>query len=241
MSFADQSEYDLKVEYGIQGLNALAAGSISTVIVVDVLSFSTCVSVAVERGASVYPYPWERHGLQAYAEDRGATVAGNRGDPAVRYSLSPASLTSAAPGERIVLPSPNGSSLAFEARQYGRVIAGCLRNRSTIARFVSANPHPIAIVAAGERWPDDSLRPALEDLLAVGAIVAAASGSRSPEAAAAVAVFEGLRSELLSTLMTCSSGRELIARGFAKDVEIAAELDSCNVVPLLASGHFSAA
>lgn len=178
MSFTDQSQYDLRVEFGTQGLRALAAGSISTVIVADVLSFSTCVAVAVERGALIYPYPWGADGLQAYALERGATVAGKRGDPSARYSLSPASLTSASAGKSIVLPSPNGSSLSFEARRYGRVVAGCLRNRAAVARSVSADHYPIAVVAAGERWPDGSLRPALEDLLAVGGVVAALAGSR---------------------------------------------------------------
>jgi 2-phosphosulfolactate phosphatase len=241
MSYTDQSEYDVRVEHGFQGLAAVAAASIATIIVVDVLSFSTCVSVAVERGALVYPYPWQAGGLLPYAEARSAVAAGKRGDPSAPYSLSPASLTYASPGERIVLPSPNGSSLSFEARRYGRVIAGCFRNRSAIASFVSTDLYPVAVVAAGERWPDNSLRPALEDQLAVGAIVAALSGSRSPEADAAVAVFRGLGTELLSALMTCSSGRELAEQGFARDIEVAAELDSCKLVPVLTGEYFSAA
>jgi 2-phosphosulfolactate phosphatase len=241
MSFVDQSGYEVRVEHGLRGLQALATVPLGAVVVVDVLSFSTCVSVAVEGGALVYPYPWQRDGLEAYARERSAVVAGDRGDPSARYSLSPASLVGAPPGERIVLPSPNGSSLSFEASGFGTVIAGCLRNRAAVAARVSSDLYPVAVIAAGERWPDGSLRPALEDVVGVGAIVAALAGSRSPEAEAAVAVFEALRSDLSGTLRACSSARELVGRGFAADVEIAAERDRCNAVPVLASGCYGAA
>lgn len=48
---ADQAEYDVRLEYGLQGLRALCADPLPTIVIVDVLSFSTSVSVAVERGA----------------------------------------------------------------------------------------------------------------------------------------------------------------------------------------------
>jgi 2-phosphosulfolactate phosphatase len=41
--------------------------------------------------------------------------------------------------------------------------------------------------------------------------------------------------------MACASGRELVERGFASDVEIAGELDATDRVPLLERGVFEAA
>jgi len=44
----------------------------------------------------------------------------------------------------------------------------------------------------------------------------------------------------LRPLETCVSGIELVERGFAEDVAIAAEVDSSNVVPRLIEGRFVA-
>jgi len=39
----------------------------------------------------------------------------------------------------------------------------------------------------------------------------------------------------------CASGAELVERGFAEDVQIASEVDSSSVVPVLVEGRFVAA
>ena len=39
--------------------------------------------------------------------------------------------------------------------------------------------------------------------------------------------------------MSCSSGRELVERGFSEDVIIAAELDADSVAPELIEGRFT--
>jgi 2-phosphosulfolactate phosphatase len=91
-----------------------------------------------------------------------------------------------------------------------------------------------AVVPAGETWDDSSLRPGIEDLLGAGAVISALRGSRSPEACAATAVFDSFRSRLHDVLRACSSGKELIERGFDADVDLAAELDtSLSVARLL--------
>jgi 2-phosphosulfolactate phosphatase len=51
----DQAEYALRCEWGASGVRQLAAIS-DVLIVVDVLSFSTAVDIAVSNGAIVFPY-----------------------------------------------------------------------------------------------------------------------------------------------------------------------------------------
>ena len=71
-----------------------------------------------------------------------------------------------------------------------------------------------------------------------GAIVRYLEGTRSPEAQAAVAAFEQAQHELPRLLQACGSGRELIARGSARDVELAAQLDVSACAPLLQDGAY---
>jgi 2-phosphosulfolactate phosphatase len=230
-----QSAFDLRCEWGERGVAALAPAS-AAVIIVDVLSFSTSVSVAVERGACVFPYRWNDQRAADYAASVRAELAAPRG--AGRPSLSPASLRALPPGARLVLPSPNGGALSLAAGSTP-VFAGCLRNARAVALAAQALGAKIAVIPAGERWPDDqSLRPAVEDWLGAGAILSHLPGQRSPEAASAVAAFQAARPHLDDYLHQCPSGQELIARGFAGDVALAAELDVSAAAPLLIEGAF---
>jgi 2-phosphosulfolactate phosphatase len=89
----------------------------------------------------------------------------------------------------------------------------------------------IGIVPAGEKWPDGSLRPALEDWLGAGAIISNLPGPWSPEAKAAVSASETLKGDLLQALRTCPSGVELIEKGYDKDVALASQYDVSEFAP----------
>ncbi|HEX4123847.1 MAG TPA: 2-phosphosulfolactate phosphatase [Tepidisphaeraceae bacterium] len=238
MPHFDQEPFDLRCEWGLEGLQGLAASDV--IVIVDVLSFTTCVDIAVARGACVLPYPLNDLSALQYAERHGAELAGRRGDRGSRYSLSPSSLADLPAGLRLVLPSPNGSHLAFSAGERATaVIAGCLRNAAAVAAWAAQRGTRIAVIPAGERWPDGSLRPCVEDLLGAGAILRELPGRRSPEADLAVAAFEECAGNLGARIAGCSSGRELVEKGYAADVQIATELNVSNGVPVLKDGAFS--
>ena len=86
----DQGEYDLRCEWGLQGLLQLAPIS-DAVVIVDILSFSTAVDIAVANGASVLPYRWKDDSAAKFAQEKGACLASARRSGGA-YSLSPASL-----------------------------------------------------------------------------------------------------------------------------------------------------
>jgi 2-phosphosulfolactate phosphatase len=205
--------------------------------VVDVLRFTTAVEAAVSHGVAVYPYRWRDGTAAAFADSVRAVLADGR-DPA-GPSLSPSSMDALAPGAAVVLPSPNGSACTVLAAEAGaQVVAGCLRNAAAVAAWADAAEGPVTVIACGERWPDGSLRPSLEDLLGAGAILASMTGDSSPEARAAVAAFRDAARHLPGVLSECASGRELIDKGRAADVRYAARLNASATVPVLSQGAF---
>lgn len=232
----DQASFACRCEWGTSGLDALAPADV--VIVVDTLSFTTCVDVATGRGVAILPCPWRDPRAAELAAAGHATLAGPRGSV---YSLSPASFLQAPRGLRCVLPSPNGATLALRAREVAPVVlAGCLRNATAVAAAAHRRGASFNVCPAGERWPDGSLRPALEDWLAAGAILRRLPGLRSPEAETAVAAFEVHRARLAEALADTASGRELAARGYQADVALAAQLDVSDHAAALEAGAFTA-
>lgn len=241
---ADQAGYTVRLGWGLAGAEALAPHS-DVVVVVDVITFSTTVSVAMERGCRVYPHPWDPAGAEARARELGAQVAVSRSlvTAARPYSLSPATLSRAPVGMSIVLPSPNGSAIsAAVSRGSAVVLAGAPRNAAAVARWARSRGEVISVIAAGERWPDGSLDMALEDLIGAGAIIdGLRRRRRSPEAAAAAAVFRQARHQgLRQVLRDCVSGREQRARRHGEELEWAAALNVATAVPELRNGAFQA-
>jgi 2-phosphosulfolactate phosphatase len=218
-------------------------------VVVDVLSFTTSVSVAVEKGTQVYPYAWRDDTAEDFAVEVDAVLAvGRRAVTAEHpWSLSPAALLDAPAVPRLVLPSPNGSAIAAAAGAYGRpVLAACLRNATAVGRWLVAHgfgvsARPIGIIPAGERWPDRSLRPAVEDALGAGAVVAAMASHVDGLSAEAGALLAAYGPDSPALVRDGASGRELIGTGFGADVEIAVAVDASRVVPVLRAGAFGPA
>lgn len=227
------------VDWGEQGLARLL-GRVDAVAIVDVLSFSTCVSVAADRDIVLHPAATSRDGADI-ARRLGARLAKRRAEAGPDdISLSPASLRRAATGGTVVLPSPNGSTLSAIAsgRRGIAVFAGCLRNRRAVAAAL-AGFAKVGVLAAGERWPDHSLRPAIEDWLGAGAIIdALTAASPTAEAELARAAFRAARSDLSRLMLESLSGQELAAENHAGDVAVAAELEASDRIPRLIGGAY---
>lgn len=243
-ALADPSGFSVRLGWGLDGALALAPSS-DVLVVVDLITFSTAVSVAVDRGCEVHPSPWDPGAAAEMAAGLGAQLAVRRSrvDAEHPYSLSPATLHRAPRGSSIVLPSPNGSAVAAAAGATGvLVLAGCLRNAAAVSRLARRLGRRISVVPAGERWPDGGLDPALEDLVGAGAIVdGLRRRRRSPEAgAAAQAYLWARRRGLRRTLTEAVSGREQAGRGYGEEIDWAAALNVSREVPVLSGGAFRA-
>ncbi len=237
-----QLAYRVRFGWGRGAIDHLAAHSDVTVIV-DVLSFSTCVDVAVGRGATVTPWEDDGDGARDEAARTGAVLAARRGreTPDRPYTLSPVSLLDLPPGTRLVLPSPNGAMLSRRTAGHGgTVLCGALRNRTAVGLAAAAAGRTISVIAAGEHWPDGQLRPGAEDLLGAGAILDAIGGDVSPEAWLAIATFRAAQDQLATLGADSEAGRELRDRGYPGDVDLAIELDASRAVPVLRGGQYVA-
>lgn len=236
----------VRFDWGLAG--AAELGRVCAVlVVVDVLSFTTAVEVAVGQGTRVYPFPWHAQAAE-YAARLGAVAAVGRHVVSAEqpWSLSPAALRAAPAPTDLVLPSPNGSTICGAAGATGRpVLAACARNAAAVGQWLlsqryAAADTPVGVIAAGEQWPDGTLRPCVADQLGAALVVdalSAAAGGLSVEAAVTLAGLAGLR-DVPAAIRGCVSGRELAGQGFAADVEIAAEVGVSTVVPVLRQGAF---
>ncbi|WP_176929823.1 2-phosphosulfolactate phosphatase [Lentzea albidocapillata] len=215
-----QEGYQLRLEWGPEGVKALR--DCDVLVIVDVLSFTTSVDLVVGNGGQVRPSRWK---------------------PSSGKTLRPASLV----GETglVELPSPNGSNLCFLAAETGaHVLAACLRNATAVARRAQALGETIGVIPGGERWGLDilnagprefgPLRPCAEDYLGAGAVLAALTGSASPEARLAATAFR--TTDVPAAVRGCGSGRELVENGHSADVDLAVRINVSSAAPVLVDG-----
>ena len=237
----------VRFDWGPAGADAIGPGA-ALVAVVDVLSFTTTLTVAAERGIAVLPYRWRDDSAERVAREQGAVLAVGRRQVTRpgQVSLSPDTILRSTGIARLVLPSPNGATVAARLADAGATVVGVsLRNADAAAASVLRRLGPgeaVAVVAAGERWPDGSLRPAVEDLWGAGAFIAAlvrrGAGDLSAEAGTALAAYRSVADDLGSALRDCASGQELYAEGFPGDVTMAAQAGATTAVPVLTDGWF---
>ena len=240
----------VRFDWGPIGAAAIAPGA-DVMVVVDVLSFTTTLSVALDAGVEVFPYRFRDASAAAFAATRSAVLAVGRSErTAGEVSLSPRSVRVAGePGgvleanPRLVLPSPNGSAICRQLAETGATVVGaCLRNAPSVASWIREQGFEVVgVVAAGERWPGDLLRPAVEDLWGAGAVIAGLTGSLSPESVAALASWVAVADAVGVALAACGSGRELAADGWGDEVPVAAEVGQSDAVPVLSGESFTAA
>ncbi|MGW3952279.1 2-phosphosulfolactate phosphatase [Streptomyces sp. NPDC004752] len=241
----------LHVEWGRQAAR-LAADRGDAVVVVDTLTFSTTVTMAVGRGAAVLAL--SRAEVARLGGPDGVARTYRVPPPALtrdrtdaKLTLSPSSVGNIVGGDEVALTSLNGAEIVRSARHAEVLLAGCLRNRTAVAQWcahalTSGAVRRVTIIAAAERWSSvldltEGMRPGIEDWLGAGAIAAAAAArgvSLSTEAKAAASTYAvAERDGLDGWLRGSTTGRELIQKSFGPDIDEAARLDHDETVPRL--------
>lgn len=224
----------VQLEWGPVGAATLAE-SCDVLVVVDVLSFTTCVSIACARRGTVWPHRWRDDSAAVRAGELGAVVAEPRGSP---LSLSPVSLLALPTGTRLLLPSPNGSTIAAAAAGSGRtVVAACLRNAGAVARWLVATGGTVGLVSAGERTPPPPHSRRVRAASRAGPRPSRRPpGPRTPAAASRPARRGVVGGQVARLLLRPRARR----RGLWRRRAGSAEEDADDVVPVLRGGAFTA-
>jgi 2-phosphosulfolactate phosphatase len=206
-----QSAYQVRLEWGTDGLDRLAPADI--VVVVDVLRFSSSVIAAAEAGDGT-ALDDAAHAVSL----NGAAVA--------------AAAASAGHGEVVIGGLRNAAAVARHvlARQAER---GARTSVAVIAagERVGGEDHRVRF-AVEDQLGAGAVIAALGDL---------GIDHCSPEAAVAGEGFRALRGAARHLLTASGSGRELAAVGRADEVLAAAAVDAASVVPVLRDGVFTPA
>jgi 2-phosphosulfolactate phosphatase len=234
------------------------------IVVIDVLRATTVIGTALAAGAAlIIPAPGvaEALALKAQIDPAGALLCGERGGrpiPGFDLGNSPAEYRrEAVAGRTLILASTNGSVALARSQPARRVLAASFNTLGAVAARMPEDGGAWTIVCSGKLG-----RPALEDLVAAGALLdrlgvargpastdAAAGAGESPSAPVdsldaatdairiALDLYDDYRDDLLAMLKGAAHGRYLAAIGYADDLEIAARVDTLDVVPEMSDGR----
>ena len=206
----DQHRYQVRHDWGIEGLRRLAPADV--VVVVDVLRFSTTVTDAVARGETV-PLDSSAHAVSI----NGAAVADAAAQSGAVVLLGCLRNAAAVARALLDLQHERGARTSIAV-----IAAGELAGRDTGA--------PLRF-AVEDQLGAGAIVDALGDL---------GVDHTSPEAAAACESFRGLRGAVRHLLTASGSGQELLDRAARDEVLNAAAVDAASVVPVLRDGAFVA-
>jgi 2-phosphosulfolactate phosphatase len=219
----------LKLEWGVEGLN-LAVDREDNIVIIDQLRFSSAVVTAIALGFTIEP-----------------TLDKTRKTES--FSLSPTAFLGKSP-RRVVIASPNGAYLSFNAKGEKQVVYGSILNAKAVAEWVDNLNENTTLLAAGEvdvegreqfldkqekiKTKENKIF-AFEDFIAAGAIAYFSKMNKSEYCIEAQNLYVEVKDRLLDRIIDTTSHRYNEAKGKGKDTVLCAQLNFYKVVPKL---HF---
>ncbi|MFH0927494.1 MAG: 2-phosphosulfolactate phosphatase [Candidatus Micrarchaeota archaeon] len=237
--------YIMKVflDWGAEGMEAaVARGDI--IALIDVLRFTSAAVTAVNSDFTVFPARNDQH-AKALALECNACLNGEG-----LGALSPGSFIRKKPC-RVVLPSPHGATLCFNAVHAKGLFIASFLNLSAVSKTLQAaiefSGQSISIIPSGEirssemdPIPDFEHRLGtgnkifcFEDYICAGAISHALRAKKTDALLRAEKEFLLHSKNLENSLLSCASGKYLVDCGFAADVKFCSQLDRFSVVPVV--------
>ncbi len=213
-------------------------------VIIDVLRASTSLVVLIERGCrEVLIAPSldaARRYHEAHPDVLTAGEQGGRAPQGFDFGNSPVAFMRAdLAGRRVVFATTNGTRAMHAARDSSRILVGCLRNRSAVAREAvrdaAGTGLDVSLVCAGREG-----RFSLDDAYTAGAMVDTIlldpqgrdRVSLTDAALAAHALYHG-SPDTEALYRKTRAGQNVLEIGLEEDLRFSAEKDRSSVVPRL--------
>ncbi len=208
-----------------------------TVVVVDILRATSCMTTAFAHGiASITPFAKMEDCLAMKA--KGYFTAGERDGKKVDgfdFGNSPFEyMDEKLKGQKIAFTTTNGTQAIAKSAGAREIIIGSFLNLSAIVNYLSQTPNNILVVCAGWKGKVN-----LEDTLFAGAVVELLKDQFQPECDAPVAaqhLYNQAKHDLVDYLKDSSHVRRLAKLNIFKDIEYCLTPDQYSVVPVLKEG-----
>lgn len=211
---------------------------------IDVLRATTVITRAIDAGAAAVAVCGEIDealDLAAAAQPRPLLCGERLCQPIEGFDLgnSPAEYTpDRIAGKNLLMTTTNGTRAVLAAASFDVILAASFNNLSAVVRYVAGQPEVSLICAGTDGEPTE------EDLLLAGAIVhmlavEAAAVDLAPLGPSEQEVLALWRDHLASgrslaaRLRTTLGAQNLLASGFAADIEACAAIDTSAALPLI--------
>lgn len=216
-------------------------------VVIDVIRASTTITIALHHGcAGIVPVRTLREArVVALTLGDGVLLAGERAAAKIagaHLGNSPGEYErERIEGKIVVLTTTNGTRAFRAIDGAGEVIACAFLNVSASARWLRRAGLDVLIVCAGRNGHF-----CFEDAVGGGMLIDRLSRisdrplELSDAARAAHLLYSANQGNLLEVLRGCEWGRDITRKGFGADLEVCAQVDLTDVVPVMREGRLVA-
>lgn len=208
-----------------------------TVVVVDILRATSCMTTALAYGiASITPFAkaedclaMKSQGYYTSGERDGKKIEGfDLGNSPFEY------MAEELKGKNIAFTTTNGTQAIIRSLGAREIIIGSFLNLSAVVNYLRQGPNNVLIVCAGWKGKIN-----LEDTLFAGALVELLKDQFEPECDAPVTaqhLYNQACHDMVDFLKDSSHVRRLAKLNIYKDIEFCLTPDQYSVVPILQEG-----
>jgi 2-phosphosulfolactate phosphatase len=208
-----------------------------TVVVVDILRATSCITTAFAHGVSHITPIANLEECQAM-KNKGYLIAGERdGKKVVGFDFGNSPFEYMQPeirGAHVAFTTTNGTQAIAKANGAEEIIIGSFLNLSSVTDYLKAGENNVLILCAGWKGKVN-----LEDTLFAGAVVDALSDVAQPECDAPLAaqhLYNTAKSNLFDFLKESSHVQRLARLNIHEDIRFCLARDKYSMVPKLSAG-----